>query len=260
MEEELDAEEIADQALIAHKNEVRVEQNQVREETNTSRNNRNENQIPVRVNIVRSSRNENQTQERANTSRNSRHENPTQERAMTDRTIVDQSRAQKEQNSSKTREVEKQAQVRPNIKGNNVQKNGRDNIPSPLRNKEDANTGSNHVQQKGSDRHLNRQKSKIDKQTVNNETQKKSQTLEKGEGKKVQGKNKELQNSQPWQSQTGPREVRQPKSQPTKAPEPLPGGSHELDESVSKREKLEGQVREGECQTQNVFRRKHRMH
>ena len=85
---------------------------------------------------------------------------------------------------------------------------------------------------------------KIAKKTVNKETQKKSQALEKGKGQKLQGKCKELQDRQSLQSQTWPTEVRQSNSQPTKAREPLPGGSHESDESVSKREKLEGQVRE----------------
>ena len=85
---------------------------------------------------------------------------------------------------------------------------------------------------------------RIAKKTVNKETQKKSQALMKGKGKKLQGKCKELQDRQSLQSQTWPMEVRQSSSQPTKAPEPLPGGSHETDESVSKREKLEGQVRE----------------
>ena len=89
-----------------------------------------------------------------------------------------------------------------------------------------------------------KQNTKIAKKAVNKETQKKSQTLGKGKGKKLQGKCKELQHGQSLQSQTWSREIRQYSSQLTKAPEPLPGGSHESDESVSKREKLEGQVRE----------------
>ena len=77
---------------------------------------------------------------------------------------------------------------------------------------------------------------------INAETQEKSRTY-KGKGKKPQRKTNELQQRQPSQPQTGPREVRQSGSQPTITPEPLPGGSHETDQSVSNREKLEGQVR-----------------
>ena len=212
MEEELDAEEITDLTLEANKNEVRVEQNQVREETNSDKNKRNENQV--------------------------------RERANKGRTIVEQSRAQKEQNSCKTKEVENQAQRRPNIKDIIVQKNDRHSRPSQLNNRENANARSNQIQQRRNVLQSDKQNTKIAKKTVNKETQKKSQALGKGKGKKLQGKCKELQDRQSLQSQTGPREIRQSSSQPTKASEPLPGGSHETDESVSKREKLEGQVRE----------------
>ena len=80
--------------------------------------------------------------------------------------------------------------MRPNIKGNNVQKNGRDNRASPLSNKENANVRSNQIQEKRNIVQSNQQNSKIDEQTVNNETQKKSQTLAKGEGKKIPRKTK----------------------------------------------------------------------
>ena len=63
-----------------------------------------------------------------------------------------------------------------------------------------------------------KQNTKIAKKTVNKETQKKSQALGKDKGKKLQGKCKELQDRQSLQSQTGPREIRQSSSQPTKAP------------------------------------------
>ena len=126
MEEELDAEEITDLTLKANKNEVRVEQNPVREETNSDKN----------------KRNENQTLERANTGRNNRNENQAQEGANKGRTIVDQSRAQKEQNSCKTKEVENQAQRRPNIEDIIVQKNVRHSRPSQLNNRENANARS----------------------------------------------------------------------------------------------------------------------
>ena len=77
---------------------------------------------------------------------------------------------------------------------------------------------------------------------INAETQEKSRTY-KGKGKKPQRKKNELQQRQSSQPQTGPREVRQSGPQPTRALEPLPGGSNETDQSVSNREKLEGQVR-----------------
>ena len=228
MEEELDAEEITDLTLKANKNEVRVEQNQVREETNSDKN----------------KRNENQTLERANTGRNNRNENQARERANKGRTIVDQSRAQKEQNSSKTTEVENQAQVRPNTKGTNVQDSGRKRIPCKFSQNENANARPNQMQQKSSCRNSDKQNSMVDKQMVNGKTWKKSQIPEKGNGKKIQGTYKKLHDRQPLQSQTGSKEVRQSNSQLIRVPEPLPGGSHESDDSVSKLEKLEGQVRE----------------
>ena len=70
--------------------------------------------------------------------------------ATAGRTIVDQSRAQKEQNSSKTREVENQAQVRPNTKGNNVEDSGRKSIPCKFSQNENANARPNQMQQKSS--------------------------------------------------------------------------------------------------------------
>ena len=228
MEEELDAEEITDLTLEANKNEVRVEQNQVRQEINSDKN----------------KRNENQTLERANTGRNNRNENQARERANQGRTVVDQSRAQKEQNSSRNREVENQAQVRPNTKDNNVQKSGRKRIPCKSSKNENAKARPNQMQQKSSFRYSDKQNSMVDKQMVGDKTWKKSQIPEKGNGKKIQGTYKKLHDRQPLQSQTGPKEVRQSNSQLTRVPEPLPGGSHESDESVSKREKLEGQVRE----------------
>ena len=61
--------------------------------------------------------------------------------------------------------------MRPNIKGNNVQKNGRDKRASPLSNKENANARSNQIQEKRNIVQSNQQNSKIDEQTVNNETE-----------------------------------------------------------------------------------------
>ena len=244
MEEELDAEEITDLTLEANKNEVRVEQNQVREETNSDKNKRNENQTQERVNTGRNIRNGNQIQERVNTDRNIRNENQTRERATAGRTIVDQSNAQKEQNSSETREVENQAQVRQNTKDNKVQESGRKRSPCKLSQNENTNARPNQMQQKTSCRYSDKQNSMVDKQMVNDKTWKKSQIPEKVNGKKIQGTYRKLHDRQPLQWQTGSKEVRQSNSQLIRVPEPLPGGSHESDESVSKREKLEGQVRE----------------
>ena len=84
----------------------------------------------------------------------------------------------------------------------------------------------------------------VDRSSINARTQGKSTTYSKDKGKKNQRGKNELQNRQSLQTQTGPREVRQSDYQPTRTPEPLPGTSHESDESVSKREKQDGQVRE----------------
>ena len=72
-------------------------------------------------------------------------------------------------------------------------------------------------------------------------TTKKSQTT--GKGKKPQGKGSVLQEKQPLQPQTRPRESRQSDSQPV-TPESLPGPSHESDESLANRERQDGQLRE----------------
>ena len=74
---------------------------------------------------------------------------------------------------------------------------------------------------------------------VDRKNQEKSQTT--GKGKKPQGKGSALQEKQPLQPKT--REIRQSDSQPV-TPEPLPGPSHESDESLANREKQDGQFRE----------------
>ena len=76
---------------------------------------------------------------------------------------------------------------------------------------------------------------------VDRKNQEKSQTT--GKGKKPQGKGSVLQEKQPLQPQTRPRESRQSDSQPV-TPEPLPGPSHESDESLANRERQDGQLRE----------------
>ena len=76
---------------------------------------------------------------------------------------------------------------------------------------------------------------------VDRKNQEKSQTTCKG--KKPQGKGSALQEKQPLQPQTRPREFRQSDSQPV-TPESLPGPSHESDESLANRERQDGQLRE----------------
>ena len=63
---------------------------------------------------------------------------------------------------------------------------------------------------------------------VDRKNQEKSQTT--GKGKRPQGKGNALQKKQPLQPQTRPREIRQSDSRPLTL-EPLPGPSHESDES-----------------------------
>ena len=76
---------------------------------------------------------------------------------------------------------------------------------------------------------------------VDRKNQEKSQTT--GKGRKPQGKGSVLQEEQTLQPQTRPRESRQSDSQPV-TPEPLPGPSHESDESLAKWERQDGQLRE----------------
>ena len=72
-------------------------------------------------------------------------------------------------------------------------------------------------------------------------TKKKSQIT--GKGKKTQGRGSALQEKQPLQPKTSPREIRQSDFRPL-TPEPLPGPSHESDESLANRERQDGQLRE----------------
>ena len=76
---------------------------------------------------------------------------------------------------------------------------------------------------------------------VDTKNQEKSQTT--GKGKKSHGKGNALQVKQPLQPQTRLRDIRQSDSRPL-TPEPLPGPSHESDESLANQEKQDGQLRE----------------
>ena len=174
-------------------------------------------QVPNQVeNEVQEQKVRNEAQEGVNTGRNNV-ENQAQGRANTGKTDVQPKKAQRKQNSGKNSKTMKSSE---NVKKNDTQ------ITSQLQN-----------------RVINDQKANEQNDSqINTETQEKSKTY-KGNGKKPQKKKGELQQKQPSQPQTGPREVRQSGPQPTRAPEPLPGGSNETDQSVSKREKLEGQVR-----------------
>ena len=76
---------------------------------------------------------------------------------------------------------------------------------------------------------------------VDRKNQEKSQTT--GKDKKPQGKGSTLQEKQPLQPKTSPKEIRQSHSLPLTL-EPLPGPSHESDESLANRERQDGQLRE----------------
>ena len=174
-------------------------------------------QVPNQVeHEVQEQKVRNEAQEGANTGRYNV-ENQAQGRANTGKTDVQPKKAQRKQNSGENSKTMKWSE--------NVKKNGTQ-ITSQLQNRVIHD-------QKANEKNDSR---------INAETQEKSKTY-KGKGKKPQKKKGELQQKQPSQPQTGPREVRQSGPQPTITPEPLPGGSHETDQSVSNREKLEGQVR-----------------
>ena len=137
------------------------------------------------------------------------------------------------QETGKTDEQPKKAQRKPNSKENG----------KPMKSSENVKKNGTQITSQLQNRVINDQKANEKNDSrINAETQEKSKTY-KGKGKKPQKKKGELQQKQPSQPQTGPRVVRQSGQQPTRAPEPLPGGSNETDQSVSKREKLEGQVR-----------------
>ena len=207
MEEELNAEEIADQVPQQVENRVQLEQNRVQLEKN-------------RVQLE-----QNRAQEGTGTGNNREQQNQAQKGANTGK-----NRNQVQKNVE-NRVQNREAQRKPDTKqsGNEIKSNG--------------NTKRSQLQSKQNVKQTNQENAHNENVRINTETQEKSKPY-KGRGKKPLGKNNELQQKQSLQSRTGPREVGQSGSQPTRAPEPLPGGSHETDESVSHREKLDDQVRD----------------
>ena len=199
MEEELNAEEIADQVPQQVENRVQLEQNRAQEGTGTG--NKREQQS--------------QAQKGADTG--------------TNRNQV--------QKNVENRVQNKEAQRKPNTKQSGETVKTNENTKKCGTKKSQLQRKQNNVKQ------TNQENAHDENVRINTETQEKSKPY-KGRGKKPLGKNNELQQKQSLQSRTGPREVGQSNSQPTRAPEPLPGGWHETDESVSHREKLDGQVRD----------------
>ena len=156
-------------------------------------------------NIVR-----NQVRQEANTDQNILRENQVQEEANTGRIV--QNKAQQQSGRITDNRVENQAQKRPNTgKSDNSRQQTQNSMVENVR------------------------------KLVDRKNKEKSQTT--GKGKKPQGKGSALQEKQPLQPKTSPREIRQSDSRPL-TPEPLPGPSHESDESLANRERQEGQLRE----------------
>ena len=146
-------------------------------------------QVPNQVeNEVQEQKVRNEAQEGANTGRYNV-KNQAQGRANTGKTDVQPKKAQRRQNLGENGKTMKSSE--------NVKKNGTQ-ITSQLQN-----------------RVINDQKANEQNDSrINAETQEKSRTY-KGKGKKPQRKKNELQQRQPSQPQTGPRELRQSGSQPT---------------------------------------------
>ena len=97
------------------------------------------------------------------------------------------------------------------------------------------------------------QKSKVDKYRVSRQTQEKSQATKSNQGKKTCRNKENIHEKQSDQPQTLNSRRSQSESQPAGTPLPLPGRSQESDESVSKREKLEGQVRQEQVENRKMF-------
>ena len=207
--EELDAEELVNENLDVGRNidHDQAEPIQARAEANTGRN------------IVR-----NQVRQSANTDQIIQRDNQVQEEANTGRIV--QNKAQQQSGRNTDNRVENQTQKKTNTDSrveNQAQKR--------------PNTGKSDNSRKQT------QSSMVDnvRKLVDRKNQEKSQTT--GKGKKPQGKGSALQEKQPLQPKTSPREIRQSDSQPV-TPEPLPGPSHESDESLANRERQDGQLRE----------------
>ena len=209
IDEELDAEELVNESLDVDRNidHDKAEPIQARAEANTGRN------------IVR-----NQVRQEANTDQNIQRDNQVQKEANTGRRV--QNKAQQRSGRKTDDKVENQSQKKQNT-DNRVEKQAR---KKPITGKSDNN------------RQLT-QSSLVDnvRKLVDRKNQEKSQTT--GKGKKPQGNGSALQEKQPLQPKTSPREIRQSDSQPL-TPEPLPGPSHESDESLANQERQDGQLRE----------------
>ena len=165
--------------------------------------------------------------------------NRAQDGAGTGNTREQQVEAQEEAKTGKNRN-----QVEKNVE-NRVQNREAQRKPDTKQSgnamKSNENMKRSQLQSKQNVKQTNQKNVQRENSKTNIETQEKSR-MYKGKGKKPLGKNDELQQKQ--SSQTDPRELRQSGSQPTRAPEPLPGESYETDESVLHREKLDGQVRD----------------
>ena len=211
IDEELDAEELVNENLDVHVgrniDHDQAEPIQARAEANTGRN------------IAR-----NQVRQEANTDQNIQRDNQVQEEANTGRIV--QNKAQQQSGRNTDNRVENQTQKKTNI--DNRVENQAQKRP---------NTGRSDNSRKQT------QSSMVDniRKLVDRKNQEKYQTT--GKGRKPQGKGSVLQEKQPLQPQTHPREFRQSDSQPV-TPEPLPGPSHESDESLANRERQNGQLRE----------------
>ena len=206
--EELDAEELVNENLDVGRNidPDQAEPIQARAET-TGRN------------IVR-----NQVRQEANTDQNIQRDNQVQEEANTGRIV--QNKAQQQSGRNTDNRVENQTQKKTNT--DNRVENWAQKRP---------NTGKIDHSRKQTQNSMVENVRKL----VDRKNQEKSQTT--GKGRKPQGKGSVLQEKQPSQPQTCPREIRQSDSQPL-TPEPLPGPSHESDESLANRERQDGQLRE----------------
>ena len=156
-------------------------------------------------NIVR-----NQVPQEANTDQNIQRDNQVQKEANTGRRV--QNKSQQQSGKNTYNKVENQAQKRPNTgKSDNNRKQTQSSLVDNVR------------------------------KLVDRKNKEKSQTT--GKGRKPKGTGIVLQEKQPLQRQTDPREFRQSDSQPL-TPKPLPGPSHESDESLANRERQDGQLRE----------------
>ena len=207
--EELDAEELVNENLDVGRNidHDQTEPIQARAEANTGRN------------IVR-----NQARQEANTDQNIQRDNQVQEEANTGRRV--QNKAQQQSGRKTDDRVENQTKNKPNTG---------DRVENQAQKRPNTGKSDNSKQQT--------QNSMVEniRKLVDRKNKEKSQTT--GKGEKPQGKGSALHEKQPVQPKTSTREIRQSDSRPW-TPEPLPGPSHESDESLANRERQDGQLRE----------------